>query len=81
MNCNVKTNRCVKSWTPMFKRIIRKRRHKMFVDRYIVELQWDSLNTMLVASATQWNDDVVNLLNNNARLIRKYQRRKRWLKF
>ena len=63
------------------KRLIRKRRHMTYVRRYIVELQWDSLNTMLVASATQWNDDIVNLLNNNARLIRKYQRRKRWLKF
>lgn len=53
----------------------------MFVDRYITELQWDSLNTMLVASNTQWNDDVVRALDNNAKLIRKYQRRKRWLRF
>jgi hypothetical protein len=63
------------------KRLIRKRMHKAFVRRYIVELQWDSLNTMLVASATQWNDDVIALLNNNAKLIRKYERRIRWLRF
>ena len=63
------------------KKLIRKRMHKAFVRRYIVELQWDSLNTMLVASATQWNDDVVALLDNNAKLIRKYERRARWLKF
>ena len=44
--------------------------HKAYVRKYIVELQWDSLNTMLVASATQWNDDIVNLLDNNAKLIR-----------
>jgi hypothetical protein len=63
------------------RRLIRKRMHKAYVRRYIVELQWDSLNTMLVASATQWNDDVIALLDNNARLIRKYERRRRWINF
>jgi hypothetical protein len=63
------------------KKLIRKRRHMAFVRRYIIELQWDSLNIMLVASKTQWNDDIVKSLDNNARLIRKYQRRKRWLTF
>ena len=46
----------------------------MYVNKYIVELQWDSLNTMLVASKTQWNDDIVRALDNNAKLIRKYER-------
>lgn len=63
------------------KKIIRKRRHMAYVRRYIVELQWDSLNTMLVASKTQWNDDIVRALDNNAKLIRKYERRRRWLVF
>lgn len=63
------------------RRLIRKRMHKAYVRRYIVELQWDSLNTMLVASATQWNDDVIALLDNNAKLIRKYERRRRWINF
>lgn len=63
------------------KKLIRKRMHKAFVRRYIVELQWDSLNTILVASKTQWNDDIVRALDNNARLIRKYERRRRWLTF
>ena len=63
------------------KRLIRKRMHKAYVRRYIIELQWDSLNTMLVASATQWNDDVIALLDNNAKLIRKYERRRRWINF
>ncbi len=63
------------------KKLIRKRRHMAYVRRYIVELQWDSLNTMLVASKTQWNDDIVKSLDNNARLIRKYERRRRWLTF
>ena len=63
------------------KKLIRKRRHMIYVNKYLIELQWDSLNTMLVASKTQWNDDIVKSLDNNARLIRKYQRRKRWLTF
>jgi len=63
------------------KKLIRKRRHMIYVNRYLIELQWDSLNTMLVASKTQWNDDIVKSLDNNARLIRKYQRRKRWSTF
>jgi len=63
------------------KKLLRKRKHMMYVNRYLVELQWESLNTMLVASSTQWNDDVIRLLDNNAKLIRKYQRRKRWLTF
>lgn len=63
------------------KKFVRKQRHKRYVDGYINELRWESLNVMLVASATQWNDDVVGLLDNNARLIRKYERRRRWIKF
>lgn len=63
------------------KKLIRKKKHLAYVRRFITELQWDSLNVMLVASATQWNDDIVNLLDNNAKLIRKYERRRRWLQF
>jgi hypothetical protein len=51
------------------------------VESYINALRWESLNVMLVASSTQWNDDVVALLDNNARLIRKYERRRRWINF
>ena len=63
------------------KRLFRKIKHKRFVESYINELRWESLNVMLVASSTQWNDDVVALLENNARLIRKYERRRRWINF
>jgi hypothetical protein len=65
----------------VLKKLIRKRTHLMYVRKYIIELQWESLNTILVASSTQWNDDVIRLLDNNAKLIRKYERRKRWLNF
>lgn len=66
---------------PNMRKLIRKRQHMIFVRRYIVDLQWDSLNTILVASKTQWNDDIIRALDNNGKLIRKYERRKRWLKF
>lgn len=65
----------------MIKKWWRKQSHKRFIDSYINELRWESLNVMITASATQWNDDIVNLLNNNAILIRKYERRRRWVKF
>ena len=63
------------------KKLFRKIKHKRFVESYINELRWESLNVMLVASSTQWNDHVVALLDNNAKLIRKYERRRRWINF
>ena len=62
------------------KKLFRKVAHKRFIDKYINELRWETLNTVLTASRTQWNDDVVKLLDNNAQLIRKYERRRRWVK-
>lgn len=53
----------------------------IYVRRYIVELRWEIINTTIVASNTQWNDDVVRFLDNRGRLVRKYERRKRWLSF
>jgi len=63
------------------KKILRKMAHKKYIDKYINDLRWESLNTMITASRTQWNDDVVALLDNNALLIRKYERRRRWVTF
>ena len=63
------------------KKVFRKIKHKRFVESYINALRWESLNVILVASSTQWNDDVVALLDNNAKLIRKYERRRRWINF
>jgi len=36
---------------------------------------------MIVASRTEWSDNTIRVLNNNAMLIRKYERRIRWVKF
>jgi len=53
----------------------------MYIYKYINELRWDSLNIMISASATEWTDATTRVLINNALLIRKYERRRRWLKF
>ena len=60
---------------------IRKRRHIKYLELFIISLKWEIVNTSLAASASQWNDEVVTSLNNNARLIRKYERRILLLRF
>jgi len=37
-------------------RWFRKLAHKRYIDRYINELRWDSLNAMITASRTEWNE-------------------------
>ena len=64
-----------------FKNYFRKRKHKVYIYKYINELRWDSLNIMISASATEWTDATTRVLINNALLIRKYERRRRWLQF
>lgn len=59
---------------------MRKYKHLRYISTYIAELRWESLNVMITASRTQWNDSIIELLDNNAKLIRKYERRRRWLK-
>lgn len=63
------------------KNYLRKQRHKRFINAYINELRWDSLNIMISASATEWTESTTRVLINNSLLIRKYERRNRWLKF
>ena len=47
----------------------------------IVELHWDIINTTIVASSTGWTEGVTQHLKNNGLLIRKYERRLKWLRF
>ena len=60
---------------------VRKLKHKRFISRYISDLHWDSINTLVAASATEWTQSTTDHLFNNGVLIRKYERRRRWLKF
>jgi len=59
----------------------RKRKHRTYVNMYINELRWESLNMMISASASEWTDATTRVLISNSLLIRKYERRRRWLKF
>jgi len=62
-------------------RYLRKRRHVRFVDGFLADARWDIINVVIAASATEYNDSVQRHLNNLGALVRKYERRKRWLKF
>jgi hypothetical protein len=63
------------------KNYLRKLAHKRFIARYISDLHWDTINTVTAASATEWNNSISEHLYNNGVLIRKYELRRRWLKF
>jgi len=65
----------------MLKNLYRKLRHKKYVRMMIVELHWDIINTTIVASSTGWTEGVTQHLKNNGLLIRKYERRLKWLRF
>lgn len=66
-------SRTIKNWK-------RTMRHKRYINEYLSNLRWESLNVMLMASRTAFTAEVVNLLDNNAKLIRKYERRLRLLR-
>lgn len=63
------------------RKLLRKFKHKQYLRAYVNDLRWESLNIIIVASRTEWNKEITNVLNNNALLIRKYERRMRWVKF
>lgn len=62
------------------KRISRKARHLAYIRQTLRELRYDTINTVLVCSHLNNIEDATEHLLNNAKLIRKYERRKRWLK-
>ena len=49
------------------RRWFRKLAHKRYIDKYLNELRWDSLNALITASRTEWNESVIRLLDNNLR--------------
>jgi hypothetical protein len=65
----------------MIKKFLRKQQHKRYVRSLLNDLRWDIVNTTIVASATGWTKGVTDHLENNGALIRKYERRLKWLKF
>lgn len=63
------------------KNYIRKRVHLRYVNSYLNSIRWEIINTVITASATEYNYSVQKHLDNLGGLIRKYERRRRWLKF
>jgi hypothetical protein len=64
----------------ILKRISRKAKHLAYLRQTLRELRYDTINTVLVCSHLNNLDDATEHLLNNARLIRKYERRRKWLK-
>lgn len=65
----------------MLKKFYRKRLHIRYVNKYLSDTRWEIINTVVSASATEYNSAVENHLENLGNLIRKYERRRRWLQF
>lgn len=65
----------------MIKKWTRKKRHLMYISRYISDLQWDVINTVVSSSATGFNKGTDEHLESLGKLIRKYERRRRLLRF
>jgi len=65
----------------MLRKYFRKRLHIRYVNKYLSDTRWAIINTVIAASATEYNTSVENHLENLGNLIRKYERRRRWLQF
>lgn len=63
------------------KQYLRKRKHVRFIRCYIMSLHWDTINIIVATKEKDWTESTVSRLQNNGYLIRKYERRKRWLLF
>lgn len=62
-------------------KLLRKTKHKKYVRCYVADLRWDIVNVSILASRVGWTKEIQQVINNNACLIRKYERRMRWIIF
>ena len=61
---------------------LRKLKHKKYVYLYILDLRWEAINLVIAAGTVdEMTEAQKNRLTNIGRLIRKYERRQRLLKF
>jgi len=63
------------------KQFWRKQRHLRYTNRYLADIRWDIINTVVSASATGFHNGTDLHLDNLGSLVRKYERRIRLLKF
>ena len=52
-----------------------------FINRYLADLRWEIINTVIASEDTGFTGLTDKHLENLGLLIRKYERRRRWLKF
>lgn len=63
------------------KSYLRKKRHIRYTERYLSDIRWDIINTVTSSALTGFNEGTDKHLESLGKLIRKYERRKRLLKF
>lgn len=59
--------------------LIRKRKHVRYVESYLRDIRWEIVN--IVVSSNTIDKDNTKRLNSLGSLLKKYERRKRLLKF
>jgi len=63
------------------KRILRKRRHIRYLQDTIRDMHWEIINTTMQSTNVGWTENTTEYMVNSARLIRKYERRLKLLKY
>ena len=63
------------------KKYLRKQKHKRHVNKYLRDIRWEIVNTVISSAHTGFHNGVDTHLENLGMLVRKYERRKRLLQF
>lgn len=63
------------------KKYWRKQMHIRYTKRFVSDIHWEIINTVVSSSATGFHNGTDKHLDNLGSLIRKYERRLRLLKF
>lgn len=63
------------------RKYLRKQRHLRYTNKYLAELRWEIINTVTSSAHTGFHNGVDIHLENLGMLIRKYERRRRLLRF
>lgn len=63
------------------KKYVRKRRHISYLHSTIRDLHWEIINTTMQSTNVGWTESTTDYMVNCARLIRKYERRLKLIKY
>lgn len=62
-------------------KFLRKRRHIRYLQNNIRDLHWEIINSSLSSTNVGWTENTTKYVVNCAKLIRKYERRLKLLKY